>query len=764
MANSFTYTIVQDVATLREELVMFEMDDLLGFDFETTGLDYVRDTPHGLSIANEDYGIYIVLSDEMLPYLVDWLGYMFGRSGVTWVAHNLKYDLHFLKKLCAGSDVHLPVAQAVDTLVAHWMLKEDDLHGLKELAKTYFGMVDLPGFKDLQKEVKAADKKRFKKIADVKITDIDINRLAEYAVRDSWLCRNLWPILQWELYQEELYERFRNVEMPFIYLLQKMEATGIYVLPGPLEELRLEAQSRLEELKAAWVEKTKSEEFPEGVNPGSPAQLRTLLFGTLGLKPTGVTDSGLDSTDALTLLRLSKEDTSGTVELLQQLRTVSKIVSTYLEPLLVKPVDGMLHGNANRAGTVTGRLCVAGNTKLETSRGTFCIEDYTPIVGDTITTHTGKPQRILRKFYKGKEQMYEVTLTNGSKITATAGHRFLTPNGWQHLGDLRPGSRVLTNPLSKVAAGNALLAGYPQDSLGTTYTAVPIVSIRSVGSLDVWDIEVEGDHSYVAQGFVNHNSSDNINLQNIPATGKFGELIRKALGAMPGYVVVVADYSQIELRLVAHYAQARNLLKAFRAGEDVHQAMADLIGILRRQGKTVNFSVVYGSSWRGVCDTIEEDGYPRPKDAEAKKWLSDFFAVNPEIDVLKARANAACRQRGYIKTIGGRHRHVQGLMSHDKYERARAERQVLSSLIQGSAADLIENAMLRLDPISEGFGAALCMQVHDELVYLCPVETAQQFVVSLGVEMAAVEKIFNLTVPIIAEAHAAVSWGEAKAG
>ena len=103
-------------------------------------------------------------------------------------------------------------------------------------------------------------------------------------------------------------------------------------------------------------------------------------------------------------------------------------------------------------------------------------------------------------------------------------------------------------------------------------------------------------------------------------------------------------------------------------------------------------------------------------------------------------------------------------MSHDKYERARAERQVLSSLIQGSAADLIENAMLRLDPISEGFGAALCMQVHDELVYLCPVETAQQFVVSLGVEMAAVEKIFNLTVPIIAEAHAAVSWGEAKAG
>lgn len=294
----------------------------------------------------------------------------------------------------------------------------------------------------------------------------------------------------------------------------------------------------------------------------------------------------------------------------------------------------------------------------------------------------------------------------------------------------------------------------------TEYQGVRIATIEPTGIEDVWDIEVENDHSYLAQGFVNHNSSSSPNLQNIPSHGETGDDIRKLFIARNGYKIVNCDYSQLELRILAHYSKDENYIKLFQEGGDPHQQTADLVGVERSIGKTLNFAWAYGAGPRKLCDTIESSGYERPNQGEAKEWINGFEQARPALVQWKEDVIRWAKKLGYVRTIAKRKRHLQGIKSYDGATRGRAERQAVNSIIQGSASDIIKYASIVLyDTFKEKhIDARIIGQVHDELLIEVKESQAEQAAKMTKQIMESTGKVFDLRVPLKADPGIDKSW------
>ena len=259
-------------------------------------------------------------------------------------------------------------------------------------------------------------------------------------------------------------------------------------------------------------------------------------------------------------------------------------------------------------------------------------------------------------------------------------------------------------------------------------------------------------------------SSSNPNLQNLPIRSERGQLIRRAVIADEGCLFLSADYSQIELRLLAHMSQDPHLLEAFRSGQDIHAATAAKIFRTpidqvtkdqRRRAKTANFGIIYGISAFGLSQQLD---CPR---AEAKALIDDYFSAFPQvIDFIESQKQFA-REHGYVETLFGRRRYLADINSHNATVRSFAERNAVNSPIQGTAADIIKMAMIAINKRLPEFNdprLQLTMQIHDELCFNVPeniIEQVQQMVVN---EM---QNIVQLTVPLIAEAGSGHNWLDA---
>lgn len=258
-------------------------------------------------------------------------------------------------------------------------------------------------------------------------------------------------------------------------------------------------------------------------------------------------------------------------------------------------------------------------------------------------------------------------------------------------------------------------------------------------------------------------SSADPNLQNIPVRTAEGRRIREAFVAPPGAALLSADYSQIELRVLAHLCQSPGMIQTFRAGEDVHRrTAAEVFGVppeavtrdQRAAAKTINFGVLYGiSPWR----LAREQGISQ---GEAKAFIDRYFERYPEILRWKEETLGGARERGYVTTLLGRVRHVADIRARNHQRRAYAERIAINTPVQGSAADVIKVAMIRIHArLGEvAPGAKMLLQVHDELVFEVPlgeVDAARQLVVD---EM---ERAFALAVPLAVNAAAGANWLEA---
>ena len=258
-------------------------------------------------------------------------------------------------------------------------------------------------------------------------------------------------------------------------------------------------------------------------------------------------------------------------------------------------------------------------------------------------------------------------------------------------------------------------------------------------------------------------SSSNPNLQNLPIRSERGQLIRQAVIPDEGCVFLSADYSQIELRLMAHFSQDPHLVEAFRSGQDIHAATAAKIFNVpieqvtkdqRRQAKTANFGIIYGISAFGLAQQLDCSR------SEAKALIDGYFAAFPGVIDYIERQKELAREQGYAITLFGRKRYLPDIVSHNATVRSFAERNAVNSPIQGTAADIIKMAMVTIHRRlkDEGLKAQMIMQVHDELNFNVPmdeVDKVREIVVS---EM---QNVVHLTVPLIADCGVGKNWLDA---
>ena len=259
-------------------------------------------------------------------------------------------------------------------------------------------------------------------------------------------------------------------------------------------------------------------------------------------------------------------------------------------------------------------------------------------------------------------------------------------------------------------------------------------------------------------------SSTEPNLQNIPVRTELGAELRKMFVPAPGCVLVDADYSQIELRLLAHIAGDEHMIAAFRSGEDIHTVTASQVfGVppeqvtheMRRRAKAVNFGIVYGISPFSLAQDIGVTT------AEAKEYMERYFEKYSSVHAYMVDIVEQAKRDGYVSTLFGRRRALPELKSSNFNLRSFGERVALNMPIQGTAADLIKLAMIHVrDALAAaGLSARLVLQVHDELIVECSEGEAETVKAILTREM---EGVARLSVPLEAAAGAGKSWAEAK--
>ena len=259
-------------------------------------------------------------------------------------------------------------------------------------------------------------------------------------------------------------------------------------------------------------------------------------------------------------------------------------------------------------------------------------------------------------------------------------------------------------------------------------------------------------------------SSTEPNLQNIPVRTDLGAEIRKMFIPKDGYVLVDADYSQIELRVLAHIAKDETMQAAFAGGMDIHTVTASQVfgvapdavtALQRRHAKAVNFGIVYGISEFSLAEDIGVSRY------EAKAYIDSYLANYHGVREYMKQVVAEARENGYTKTLYGRRRYIPELTSSNYNIRQGAERIALNTPIQGTAADLIKMAMIRVDAVlSQKYPQAkLLLQVHDELIVECPDEIAEAVAALISEQM---QQVAELSVPLLAEAKWGKSWYDAK--
>lgn len=264
-------------------------------------------------------------------------------------------------------------------------------------------------------------------------------------------------------------------------------------------------------------------------------------------------------------------------------------------------------------------------------------------------------------------------------------------------------------------------------------------------------------------------SSTDPNLQNIPIRTEEGRKIRTAFVAPKGSKLVALDYSQIELRLVAHVAKIEPLIQAFREGQDIHAATAsEVFGVpldemtseIRRKAKAINFGIIYGISAFGLANQI---GVSR---GEAKEFIDTYFERFPGIRAFMDKTIEECRETGRVETLFGRRIHIPTIADKNPMRRGYAERQAINAPIQGTAADIIKRAMIRIPKALDAAGlsddATMLLQVHDELVFEAPEDKTDALIATVKEAMeSAASPVVTLDVPLVVDAGVADSWAGA---
>ena len=359
-------------------------------------------------------------------------------------------------------------------------------------------------------------------------------------------------------------------------------------------------------------------------------------------------------------------------------------------------------------------------------------------------------------------------------IFAQAGHEFLLTSPRQ-VGDVLFEELKLSEKAKKTKNGQystseeileSLKAKHPIVSLILQHRALKKLQNTYVEALPklinphTGRIHTSFNQAVTATGRL---SSSNPNLQNIPVRGEDGKEIRRCFVPEPGEVFYSADYSQIELRIMAHLSEDMAMIEDFRAGHDVHSATAARIfkvdadavtRDMRRKAKTANFGIIYGISAFGLAERMEVSRQ------EAKELIESYFSTYSGVRSYIDKAIALARENGYALTAFGRRRYLKDINSKNGTVRAFAERNAVNAPIQGTAADIIKVAMIRIAARlkEEGLRARMILQVHDELNFSCPPDELERLKKLVLEEMSGA---YTMAVPLIADDGVGKNWLEA---
>ena len=312
---------------------------------------------------------------------------------------------------------------------------------------------------------------------------------------------------------------------------------------------------------------------------------------------------------------------------------------------------------------------------------------------------------------------------------------------------------VLSNLASKHPIVNAVLEYRHYAKLQSTY----VVGLQPL--INRGKIHTEFNQCITQTGRL---SSTNPNLQNIPARSDEAKDIKSAFVPSENCVLVSADYSQIELRLLAHMSGDEQLIEAFNKDEDIHAITASqILGIpvsevtpaQRRDAKAVNFGIIYGISGFGLAENLSIPQYM------AKEFIANYFTMHPKVRAFMDKNVEDARERGYSLTMLGRRRNLSDLKASNYMVRSAAERMAMNTPLQGSAADIIKIAMINVEKRLENMKSKMILQIHDELIIDAAKDEEEEVKKILSYEM---EHAVELSVPLVAEATSATNWGELK--
>lgn len=360
------------------------------------------------------------------------------------------------------------------------------------------------------------------------------------------------------------------------------------------------------------------------------------------------------------------------------------------------------------------------------------------------------------------------------KIFSLSGETF-NLNSPKQLGDILFERLGLDPKAKKTKSGQYATSEDILQKLSAAHPVIePILEYRTYQKLkstyvDALPLQIDAHDSRVHTNFsqttaaTGRLSSLNPNLQNIPIRTLRGQQIRGAFVASKGHRIISADYSQIELRLIAEIAQEQSMIEAFLKGEDIHASTAsklfdvplqEVTKLQRSQAKTVNFGIIYG---QGAFGLSQQTGLSR---SEAKSMIDAYFATYPNLKSWMANQVEEARQKGYVQTLLGRRRYLKDINSRNFVVRGHAERNAVNAPIQGSAADLIKMAMIRIDRLfnEKNLKTEMLLQVHDELVFESPLEEIETASLLIKTQM---EEVYETKVPLLVEVGVGKNWLEA---
>ena len=692
----------------------FLTKDFLVLDTETTSTSAIDAELVGLSFSVEEHKAFYVpipAKREEALRIVNIFKPLYEDPKILKVGQNLKYDLEVLRNY----DIELK-GKMWDTMIAHYLIQPELRHNMDYMAETILNYQKIHTEELIGKKGKN----------QLSFRDLPPKKVYEYACEDADITLQLKNRLEKELKNKNCEDLFYNIEMPLMQVLAEMEINGVCINADSLKETSKIFSDRLKEAEKEIYE-IAGEEF----NISSPKQVGDILFGKMKIIDNP------KKTKSWQYVTNEKE--------LEEIKESHPIVGKILE---YRKLNSILTERTKKKATIEqmpdlfGFNIVQEESNNSTKQSHLEISKLMNQLEKEIYELAGEKFKIMSPKNVGTILFDKMKIIDNPKKTET----------WQYVTS----EEILQQLKGKHKIVEKILNYRETVKLVGTYVeALPALVNKRTGH-----IHTSFNQTITATGRL---SSSNPNLQNIPVRGEDGKEIRKVFVPEPGCLFFSADYSQIELRVMAHLSGDENMINVFKDGKDLHAATAatiykkDIEEITRDErtkSKRANFGIIYGITVFGLAERLDISR------EESKQLIDGFFKTFPKVKDYMDKVIEEARQNEYVETLFGRRRYLKDINSQNATVRGFAERNAINAPIQGTAADIIKVAMIRIFQRfkAENIRSKMILQVHDELnfsVYPEEKEKVEQIVIE---EM---QNAIEMKVPLIADCGFGNNWLEA---